>query len=336
MNKLFIFILISTLCELSSSAFAGEKIIQPNNKNIQYIGRWDKSEKGVIRSYWGGAYFNLKFRGNALSLKLDKSVDIYVILDSGKPILFKKANGLIKITPDTLSKNTHLLKVVARFQNDEIVLTGLTLNNGGKLLNPEKRKFWVEYIGDSITSGDRTSKGNISAYPWLCSEVLGVNHTQISYCGIPLVNGFHYNYKGAPEIGMESAYLNLKQPNNNSPEWDFSEASPNLLVINLGTNDNNLKVDTTLFKQTYTQFIRNLRFIHQNAVIMVLIPFNQVYKNQIEELVTKETERDKNLNFISTEGWLTASDFVDGTHPTDLGHQKISDKLTPIIKSYCK
>jgi hypothetical protein len=215
-------------------------------------------------------------------------------------------------------------------------LTGLTLNNGGKLLNPEKRKFWVEYIGDSITSGDRTSKGNISAYPWLCSEVLGVNHTQISYCGIPLVNGFHYNYKGAPEIGMESAYLNLKQPNNNSPEWDFSEASPNLLVINLGTNDNNLKVDTTLFKQTYTQFIRNLRFIHQNAVIMVLIPFNQVYKNQIEELVTKETERDKNLNFISTEGWLTASDFVDGTHPTDLGHQKISDKLTPIIKSYCK
>jgi hypothetical protein len=107
MNKLFIFILISTLCELSSSAFAGEKIIQPNNKNIQYIGRWDKSEKGVIRSYWGGAYFNLKFRGNALSLKLDKSVDIYVILDSGKPILFKKANGLIKITPDTLSKNTH-------------------------------------------------------------------------------------------------------------------------------------------------------------------------------------------------------------------------------------
>jgi lysophospholipase L1-like esterase len=151
-----------------------------------------------------------------------------------------------------------------------------------------------------------------------------------------LVNGFHYNYKGAPEIGMESAYLNLKQPNNNSPEWDFSEASPNLLVINLGTNDNNLKVDTTLFKQTYTQFIRNLRFIHQNAVIMVLIPFNQVYKNQIEELVTKETERDKNLNFISTEGWLTASDFVDGTHPTDLGHQKISDKLTPIIKSYCK
>ncbi len=111
-----------------------------------------------------------------------------------------------------------------------------------------------------------------------------------------MVNGFHYNYKGAPEIGMESAYLNLKQPNNNSREWDFSEASPNLLIINLGNNDNSLKVDTTLFKQTYyTQFIRNLRFIHQNAVIMVLILFNQVYKTQIVALVTNETERDKNL-----------------------------------------
>jgi hypothetical protein len=74
----------------TNALYALEKMMSPNNAHIQYIGRWDKSEKGVIRSYWGGAYFNLKFRGNALSLKLDKSVDIYVILDSGKPILFKK------------------------------------------------------------------------------------------------------------------------------------------------------------------------------------------------------------------------------------------------------
>ena len=333
MNKLFIFILISTLCELSSSAFAGEKIIQPNNKNIQYVGRWDKSDKGSYHSYWGGAYFNFKFRGNAISLKLEKTVDIYVILDKGKPILFKNVKGWVKITPDSLAFKTHEIKVIARFQNDEIVLSGFNLNENGKLLKSKKKNIWIEFIGDSITSGDRTSLGNISAYPWLCGDSLNVNHTQISYCGIPLVDGYHYNYEGAPEIGMESAYLNLKQPNQvYNPEWKFQNDSPDIIVINLGTNDHNLKVDSGLFQQTFTQFIRNIRFIYNQSQILILIPFNQSYDKEIGEMILQESKNDTRLKIIDTKGWLESSDFTDGTHPTDKGHSKISEKLIPIIK----
>jgi lysophospholipase L1-like esterase len=28
---------------------------------------------------------------------------------------------------------------------------------------------------------------------------------------------------------------------------------------------------------------------------------------------------------------LTSADFTDGTHPTDAGHRKITDRLAPII-----
>lgn len=334
MNKLFVIILISTLCKSSPSVFAGEKIISPDHQHIQYVGRWDKSDKGCYHSYWGGAYVNIKFLGDAFSLKLDKSVDIYVKLDNGKPILFKNANGWVKITPDSLAFKTHEMQVIARFQNDEIQLSGFAINENGKILKPEKSNIWIEFIGDSITSGDRTSQGNISAYPWLCGEALNAKHTQISYCGIPLVDGYHYNYKGAPEIGMESAYLNLKQPNHtDNPEWKFENASPDIIVINLGTNDHNLKVDSVLFKQTFTQFIRNIRFTYTQTQILILIPFNQSYGKEIENMVFQEGRRDERLKIIDTKDWLTKSDFTDGTHPTDQGHLKISEKLTPIIKS---
>ncbi|MBK0383631.1 hypothetical protein I5M32_11745 [Pedobacter sp. SD-b] len=329
MAKLVVFILLM----IYGSVFASEKLILPSNKRIEYVGRWDKTDPKNYHSYWGGAYFNLSFKGNAVKINLTSPVSVYVKLDDGKMVLYKNVSGWVKITPDTLHSITHHLQVIAKFQNDEIQLAALALNEGGKLLKSVKKKHWVEYIGDSITSGDRTTQGNTSAYPWLCSELLNVAHTQISYCGIPLVSGYHHNYKGAPEIGMESAYLNLKQPNHpDNTEWDFTNAAPDILIINLGTNDHNLQVDTVLFKQTITQFTRNLRFIYPNSHILVMVPFNQAYRKEITEMVLNEQKRDKKLQLINTENWLNSNDFVDGTHPTDAAHLKISARLVKIIK----
>lgn len=67
---------------------------------------------------------------------------------------------------------------------------------------------------------------------------------------------------------------------------------------------------------------------------MVLVPFKQSYRNEINKIITQESIRDKHLVKIETANWLEATDFVDGTHPTDAGHLKISKKLTEIIKPY--
>ncbi|MBK0381945.1 hypothetical protein I5M32_03150 [Pedobacter sp. SD-b] len=322
---------------ISGGLLASDKVISPDNRLIDYVGRWDKSDINNYHSYWGGAYFNITFKGNQVKINLSSAVSIYVKVDDKEMVLFKNVSGWVKITPDSLDNTKHQIQVIARFQNDEIQLTGLVLNNGGKLLKPEKKKIWIEYIGDSITSGDRTSKGNIAAYSWLSGESLNVAHTQISYCGIPLVSGYHYNYKGAPKIGMESSYLNLKQPNHaNNPEWNFKNKAPQILVVNLGTNDHNLQVDTTLFSQTITQFIRNLGFVYPNSRIFVMVPFNQSYHKEITEVVDQEQQRDPKVQLIATKNWLNSNDFVDGTHPTDEGHLKVSTKLVQIIKPYCK
>lgn len=334
-NKLFFIItilLLATVREVNA-----EKFISPKNKNIQYVGRWDKSHTNDYHSYWGGAYFTIKFRGNQVKIKLAFPVNIYVKLDDGPMVLFTKVSGWVKISPDSLSQSTHHLQVIAKFQDDEIQLEGLSLDENGKLLKPAKKKVLVEFIGDSITSGDRTSKGNTSAYPWICGEALDVKHTQISYCGIPLTDGYHFNYKDAPETGMELAYLRLKQPNHQpDPHWNFKKYTPKVIVINLGTNDASLGVPPNLFREHYTRFIQSIRTIFPKAIIAVLIPFNGSYQNEIRRMVQKDFAGDQRLKMIETNDWLMPSNTTDGTHPNDEGHVLIANKLSGIIKVYLK
>lgn len=314
---------------------AKQKAIALNHKDIVYVGRWDQSDVNNYHSYWGGAYFEVQFYGKELEINLAAPVNIFVSLDDQPEKLYVAAQGRIKLTPDSLSNGIHHIRVIAKFQNDEIQLTGLWLNEGGKLLKPAKRNLWVEFIGDSITSGDRTSKGNISAYPWLCGETLKVQHTQISYCGIPLVNnGTHYSYKGAPETGMELDYFKLKEPNHQpNPDWNF-QRYPNVVVINLGTNDKHLKITDELFQLRYTQFVQKIRAILPHTEIIILIPFNASYKQQIQDMVTQHFAQDQHLILVDTSDWLAPQDFADGTHPTDEGHKIVANKLDPIIKSF--
>lgn len=330
-----VFCLLSLLSCKKTETLAKNKFIKPTNQNIEYVGRWDKSNSEIYHSYWGGAYFDVKFFGNQLELKLVVPVDIYVKLDNDKEVLYPAASGVIKVTPSNLGTGIHTIRVIAKFQNDEIQLAGLFINDEGELLEPEKRTHWVEFIGDSITSGDQTSKGNSSAYPWLCGEDLKVNHTQISYCGIPLVNGNYYTYQGAPQIGMESAYFNLMQPNHQpNKDWDFTQYTPDVIVTNLGTNDIWLNVSASNFQSKYSAFIQKLTNQFPKAKILVMIPFSKVYQEEIKDMVVTGYSTNNNIKVIETENWLSLTDFADGSHPNDNGHAIIAYKLSRIIKDH--
>jgi lysophospholipase L1-like esterase len=311
------------------------KSINLHDENIEFVGRWDKSNSKNYHSYWGGAYFKIKFKGNKLIINLAKPVNIYVKIDNNPEVLYAKANGSVKILANLLNDEVHEVQVIAKFQDDEIELTGLEMNSEGELLKAEKSNQWIEFIGDSITSGDRTSKGNTSAYPWLIGESLGIKHTQISYCGIPLVSGKYYDYIGAPKIGMDSAYFNLMQPNHQpNIDWNFNQKIPNLIVINIGTNDIWLSVTANDFQSRYTLFIKKIREKLPKVNIALMIPFSGAYQNEIRDMIGNSFPSDSHIKVIETQGWLTSADFADGSHPSDNGHKIVADRLFAKIKAY--
>src|SRR5262249_15819858 len=43
---------------------------------------------------------------------------------------------------------------------------------------------------------------------------------------------------------------------------------------------------------------------------------------------------DSNIQYVDTTGWVSSSDTIDGTHPSDAGQAKIAGLLGPIISAY--
>jgi hypothetical protein len=328
------------LCALALLAFCSgsfaQVVVPLNDANIRYIGRWDRHDPALYHSYWGGAYFRLRFTGTTLKLKLAAATSLAVGIDGGEDRIKKAGGGIVDLTPGRLGPGEHMATIAANWQTTELQLQSVLLDPGARTLPPTDDPEIIEFVGDSITTGDRTKKGDISAYPWLIGKLLNCQHTQISFCGITLTDGFHYNYHGAPQRGMSVAYFLSREPHSDpNPTWDFVQYTPSVVVINLGTNDHSCQVPEARVTKTYSAFVTEIRSKFPKAVILALRPFRGFYATEIQQVVQERANaKDIAIHFVDTEGWITKSDTSDGTHPTDAGHAIVAAKLAPIIKSY--
>ena len=303
--------------------------------NINYVGRWDKSNSTTFRSYWNGSYVSTKFTGTTVKVKLAAPTRFIAIVD-GVASGYWDANGTINLTPTALANGTHTLKIIAKYETTEIPFQGLVLDAGASTVKPDTLPL-VEFVGDSITSGVLTTDNAVTDYAWLVGERLGANHTQISYPGISLVNPTW----ASPNVptGMESLYFQQKQANycsdvpcTGNPAWDFANYTAKAVVINLGSNDANRSVPGATFQTRYTTFLQNIRAKYPNADIFALRTFNGFYQTETQAAVNARVSAgDTKVRYIDTTGWIDSSDLPDTLHPNDGGHVKITNRLLPIL-----
>ena len=311
-----------------------EGSVLPTDSNIQYFGRWDKSQNSIYKSCWAGAYIKVRFTGSTIKIKLQKRVNFFANIDGKEEILYISGNGTVNLTPNPLSKGMHTLRITARYDEDEIQFCGFILDSGETTLASDEKKDIIEFIGDSITSGHSTTNFAISDYAWIASESLNCEHTQISHSGITLVEGYGWNEGVHSQSVQYFKTTNLNY--NDSEDWDFTKYCPKLIVINIGTNDAWLNVPADIFENTYLTFLSNVRDKHPNAHIFALVPFGGYFSDEIMGSVKKRNIKgDLKLYCVDTKGWLLPEDYVeDGGHPNDGGHIKVAELLSPILKQY--
>lgn len=314
-------------------------IVPVNDPNIVYIGRWDKSAVDVFHSYWGGAYIKVKFTGKTIKLRLAAAVNLVVNIDNNMNVKVAGTIGDIEMSTSSLRSGTHTAIIAAQGRYDEIQCKGLILEDGAATVSAPVNDI-IEYIGNSITSGDMTTLDYLSAYAWPTGRILANSeHTQIAMPGITLVDGYSF-YPGwgeAPRKGMNVQYFCQKEPNKDFvTQWKFNSYTPRIIVMNLGTNDKTLNVKAALFTSSYIKFIQDVRVLFPTTDICVMRTFNGSFASETETLVNQLIAGDDTkLHFINTTDWLTTADFVkDGIHPTDAGHEKIALKLAPLLQPY--
>jgi lysophospholipase L1-like esterase len=317
-----------TMAVQPASAATGDG--SPTDSNIKYFGRWDTRSSGAYVSEWAGAYVVVGFTGTTVKLRQRNTIDLFASIDGGAWASYTNVKGTVNLTPSRLPSGTHTLRVsyrpVAGSYHGDAVFQGVTLDSGAHTVVPSVPSRIIEFIGDSITVGQRSSKQALTAYGWLTGEKLGAGHTQIAVggaCLYPTSDGC---------IGMRDRFL--KQGlEAGKPDWDFARYQAQDVVINLGTNDLSHGVSGSTFQTAYGTLLQRIRAKYPNATIWAMETFHKRYVNETKAAVTaRNTAGDTKVKFINTEGWINSStDTADGTHPNDSGHQKIAARLAPIL-----
>jgi lysophospholipase L1-like esterase len=169
---------------------------------------------------------------------------------------------------------------------------------------------------------------------------MGYDHTQIAFSRITLVDGYYYDKEGAPLHGQSVQYFALKEPNKGlAPEFNFTDYTPVLILIELGTNDRNLGVPEKLFKSTYVKFVEDIKAKYPSAKIVL---FRNSFCNQFSAAVFSDIFQYlqaagyTGVFYIEPANWITQADKLDGCHPSIAGHQKIADSLVVRLKEILK
>ncbi len=222
-------------------------------------------------------------------------------------------------------------------QNSLCKIKSLTFQ-GILLEKPAERELFIEFIGDGIFCGlgnvncdNGTPEADVAkyqdgtlAYPFLTAEALNADYSVVGFNGMGVT-------VGAIDSNVTDVYIKQSYLRDSEKDYDFSKA-PNLVVINLGTNDALFRDKTTKeeFKATVKNLIRMIRELNGKDIPIVWA-YNSINDGCLEWIREAINEMGGKLN------WLYLCELnrnVDGGngHPTAETHQISSEQLIAFIR----
>ncbi len=352
-SKMFRFIVgVYLLVVFAAVAAADLTLINPDNKNLSYTGRIDFSDKNAPLISWPGTSIKANFTGTALTVMLDDQLgkNYFSVIVDGEiyhPYVIEAKQGLQEYTISTvLPLGEHSVEIYKRTEGEEghTLFKGLKIN--GKLLPPPARPTRrIEIFGDSVSSGmgneaadegaDNllSEKNHYWAYGSIAARALNAELHTTSQSGIGIMVSWF------PFV-MPQFFDQLSAVGNNDSQWNFSQWTPDVVVINLLQNDSWLidrhkRLDPLPSDaeriQAYTDFVRTIRAKYPNAeIICVLgsmdIMANEKWPNYVRAAVKDmQNNGDKKIDtlFFEYTGY--------GHHPRIAQHKNNAKKLVEFI-----
>jgi len=324
----------------SDSAATGT-VVYPNSSAIIYSPfNWvvSGSSANTINS---GAYFRTLFSGTSASLMTDTSADaapyseLWARVDGGPwgELILSAGNPTLSLASGLASRN-HLLEVIvkstsetlARWSSSQTVvsITGLLLDTGASLSQPNRRTKSILIFGDSITEGVRT-KNSTASNDTDRNDVLGDYSYAISTacdCEVGIV-GFGatgVNTSGSGSVpALTSSYAYVYS----GAARSFTTPTVDLVIYNEGTNDSG---SITAGLETVVNAILAIAPASQH---LILTPFNGTHSSDIAAAVSAIGSSATQGN---TSGFFNSADSSDGVHPYDYSHLSlIAPQLFPLI-----
>ncbi|MBQ2536682.1 MAG: lipase [Bacteroidaceae bacterium] len=333
-------------------------LYHPNDTNIQYIGRFDDSDPMHPAFTYPGVQIRTGFTGTSLEMMCKLHSGYFMVeIDGGEPFKVSFLGNTVANLANGLADGTHQAIVTYIGEGYENVpeFHGFFVDKG-KTLAPAAplptRK--IEFIGNSITCGYGIEANSEAehyteetanfyyTYAARTARNLNAQALVVARSGI----GVYRSYNG-PKTG-DKVNMNTEYPYtllyNNQQKWDFSRYTPDVVCINLGTNDTSTQgADSVLLLNGFKQLYKQVRSHYPKAKIVLLCGCMM----NGQQLLSAQQAMNTTVDYAHQQGdaEVYRFDFTphDGSlgygadwHPSMRQHEKMANELTPFLQKLMK
>ncbi len=372
LNILFLIILGIHLLQLDAQTMVQ---VNASDPNIQYTGRIDNSNSDQIIFSYPGVSIKAKFEGTAIdALITDYAYGgnmhtnyFNVIIDNGTPtsLMVSSAQYIYPLARG-LADGVHTVELFKRTESNvgKTEFDGFQLEAGKNLLSPDPLPAKkIEFIGNSITCGygdeasytatqlqtitgfNSVNENNYKAWGAITARNLNAQYSCIAYSG----RGLYRNNSGSITGTLPQIY-DYVIPDEATVVWDHTKFIPDVIVINLGTNDFSAEasgyadVDSATFVNTYVDFISKLRGYYPKTKIICVVgvmmsdywPAGKKHWTRIQQYVTavkdfKNQNGDKDVYYFKLNP--QNAPYGEDWHPTVQTQNSMATNLTNFINT---
>jgi lysophospholipase L1-like esterase len=342
--------LILLACAAVAVAAAAQTLpvqVPATDPNVRFIGRWDMSAPAAPRASWTYSFVTARFKGTAISAKMKGGGFAQVAID-GQPtkvIAFKNGQDVYELAAGLADKE-HTVEVTRRDEApwvEPITFQGFLLEAGGKPLPlPPRSNRRLLIIGDSISCGYgnespnrnehyvREKQNGYQTYGAMAARALGAEVEIVAWSGRKLW----------PDNTMVEVWDRI-YPDKPEPKADFKGWVPDVVLVNLGTNDfgpmKNTPENEKGWTDAYKAFIKTIRGHWPNCYVIVAagsMGIKPEWDKWAKEVVAdQKAAGDKKICYLPFENQKEEDGIGGDWHPSVKTHQKMADRLVKELQA---
>lgn len=357
--RAFIGITLAALIATSCQKEMTTTYYPPSTDHIEYMGRivfLDKEQE--VKFNYPGSSIYTKFKGEKVSISMKPgSGSFMVTLDENEPIRIEFDENTDSYTIDSIKgDNPHTLSIMLATEGyaHDPTFRGLTVTGYAGEVELERYKLpetKLLFIGNSITCGygvedtipshpfSYLTENHYHSYAAITARTLGAQWHSISRSGIGIYRNYGDVREGSNICMRQQFHRTLFD--NGDYQWDHSQYQPDIIMLNLGTNDTSLDTyDKGLLQSAYNEFVDTLRQLYPSSKI-ILLTGSMLSRKALEDVKecldntckARNDNGDKNVYRFDMSPQTGDLGFGADWHPSMAQQRKMADELISFLNN---
>lgn len=345
--------------------------ISPSTGFVKYLGRTLSqnnilflalSGSGIEFSY-EGQYLEICLSGDDHTAALTDHARIAIYIDGERVVdaMIRSPQQSYTVLDEPAPRNcTVRLIKLSEAPMSIVGIRQLVMDDAAKIQPAPAKPHRIEFIGDSITCGYGTDDDDMShtfstatedvtkAYAYRTAQILDADYSIVSYSGYGVYSGFTAENTDTrnvaelvppyyPLVGFSrGTYLGRAVT---MTDWDFRLFEPELIVLNLGTNDNSYCGNDPQRQADFISFYHDfLTLIHEknpNAYLLCVYGLmNHELSSSVQKAVDlyRQSSGSERIAFLLLPTQTDTDGYVVDFHPSLNTHRKTASAVAAKIR----